>query len=57
MFLASEKVKPASLDDLVAETRMTYSGPLVIGEDLMCFEIGEGVKVVRTLTAPAPAPG
>lgn len=57
VFLASEKVKPASLDDLVAETRMTYSGPLVIGEDLMCFEIGEGVKVVRTLTAPAPAPG
>ena len=47
VFLASEKIPPASLDDLVAETRQTYGGPLEIGEDLMSFEIGEEVVVVR----------
>jgi hypothetical protein len=30
----------------MAETRHTYSGPL-IGEDLMSFEIGETVTVKR----------
>jgi hypothetical protein len=29
------------IDDLVAETLTTYDGPLEIGEDLMCFEIGD----------------
>jgi hypothetical protein len=29
------------LDEVMAETRQTYSGPLTIGEDLMSFEIGE----------------
>jgi ribonuclease Z len=48
VFLASEKVAPASIDDLIAETRQTYGGPLVVGEGLMCFEIGETVRVVRT---------
>ena len=35
------------LDDLVAETRQTYGGPLEIGEDLMSFEIGDEVVVRR----------
>lgn len=45
VFLASDKVPPATIDDLLAETRQTYSGPLQVGEDLMQFEIGEGVTV------------
>jgi ribonuclease Z len=46
VFLASQKVPPASIDDLIAETRKTYDGPLVVGEDLMSFEIGETVQVL-----------
>jgi ribonuclease Z len=41
--LSSEKIPEPTLDDVVAETRQTYKGPLVIGEDLMAFEIGESV--------------
>jgi len=33
VFLASERIPPAPLDDLVAETRQTYGGPQGIGED------------------------
>ena len=43
----SQKIPPATLDDLVAETRQTYGGPLEVGEDLMAFEIGEEVVVRR----------
>ena len=47
VMLASEKIPAPSLDDLLAETRHTYDGPLVLGEDLMSFEIGETVTVRR----------
>jgi ribonuclease Z len=47
VFLASETIPPATLDDLVAETRQTYGGPLEVGEDLMSFEIGDEVVVRR----------
>ena len=47
VFLASEKVPPATVDELIAETRLTYDGPLEVGEDLMHFEIGEKVSVRR----------
>jgi ribonuclease Z len=47
VFLASKEVPPATVADLVAETRQTYSGPLQVGEDLMCFEIGDTVSVRR----------
>ena len=30
-----------------ATTRRTYSGPLVVGEDLMRFVVGDGVAVHR----------
>jgi ribonuclease Z len=34
-------------NELIAQTRETYAGPLVVGEDLMAFEIGDaGVKIV-----------
>ena len=43
--IASEKVPPPTVADLIAETRQTYSGPLQVGEDLMQFEIGDDVTV------------
>ena len=47
VLLSNEQVSEPTVDDLIAETRETYSGPLEIGEDLMSFEIGEGVTVHR----------
>ncbi len=47
VFLSNEKVTEATLDDVLAQTRETYSGPLEIGEDLTSFEIGETVAVHR----------
>jgi ribonuclease Z len=47
VFLASDQTPPASVDDLIEETRQTYTGPLEVGEDLMSFEIGEKVRVRR----------
>lgn len=39
-------VPPPTVEEIVAETRKTYSGPLQVGEDLMSFDITEaGVKV------------
>ncbi len=34
-----------SLEDLITRTRTTYGGPLVLGEDLMTFDIGAQVTV------------
>jgi ribonuclease Z len=45
--LGGEGIPPPTIEDIVAETRTTYSGPLVVGEDLMAFEIGETVSVRR----------
>jgi ribonuclease Z len=47
VFLASEQVGPATIAELVEETRQTYDGPLAVGEDLMAFEIGSSVAVHR----------
>src|SRR5712672_1157265 len=47
VLLGSERIPPPTIDDIVAETRKTYSGPLAVGEDLMVFEIGETVSVRR----------
>jgi ribonuclease Z len=47
VFLASERIPPASVDDLIAETRESYGGALEVGEDLMSFDIGETVTVRR----------
>jgi ribonuclease Z len=43
----SGKVLPATVADVIAETRTTYPGPLEIGEDLMSFEIGTMITVRR----------
>jgi len=48
--LASIAVPPPTLDELVAEVRQTYDGPLEIGEDLMSFVIGETVTVKRLMS-------
>ena len=44
---ASDTIPTPTLDDVIAETRRTYDGPLAIGEDLMSFEIGETVRMSR----------
>jgi len=45
--LGSDKIAPPTVGDMLAETRETYDGPLVAGEDLMAFEIGDTVTVRR----------
>jgi ribonuclease Z len=47
VLLASENVAAPSIQDLIAQTRETYAGPLDVGEDLMSFEIGDTVTVRR----------
>ena len=47
VLLASKDVSPATISDLIAETRKSYDGPLEVGEDLTCFEIGQTVSVKR----------
>jgi ribonuclease Z len=55
VFLSSKTVPRATVDDLIAQTRLTYKGPLEVGEDLMRFEIGEDISV-RRFEGPAAAP-
>ena len=47
--LLSNKDNPEpTIDDVVRETRRTYDGPLVVGTDLMSFDIGKaGVSIVN----------
>jgi ribonuclease Z len=45
--VSSDQVPPPTIDEMVAETRETYDGPLVVGEDLMAFDIDESVSVRR----------
>jgi ribonuclease Z len=47
VMLSLPGIPPPPLSDLVQRTRTTYRGPLVIGEDLMRFEIGDSVAVYR----------
>jgi ribonuclease Z len=48
VLLARPGVPALTSDELVAETRKTYDGPLVVGEDLMTLVIGKtGVEIVR----------
>lgn len=45
VLLSTKDVREPTLDELVAQTRTTYDGPLTVGEDLMTFEIGDRVTV------------
>jgi ribonuclease Z len=47
VMLGSKQVSPPTIEDIVAETREIYRGPLVVGEDLISFEIGDTVSVKR----------
>jgi ribonuclease Z len=40
-------LRGVSIDDLVKRTRARYTGPLVVGEDLMRFIVGENVTIYR----------
>jgi ribonuclease Z len=49
VLLGNATVAEPSLTDVVSEVRQTYKGPLVVGEDLMIFDIGAGgVAVYRS---------
>ena len=39
------RTAPPSDVDIVQQTRRTYSGPLVVGVDLMRFDIVEGIAI------------
>jgi ribonuclease Z len=45
VFLSNPHVPPATIADLIAETRCSYSGPLAVGRDLMCFELAEQISI------------
>jgi ribonuclease Z len=46
--LGTPAAPPPSVADIVNETRQTYEGPLVVGEDLMSFDIGaSGIALFR----------
>ncbi|WP_245320286.1 MBL fold metallo-hydrolase [Bradyrhizobium lablabi] len=45
VFLGSDKIPRATVEDIVAGTREIYDGPLQVGADLMSFEIGDTVIV------------
>jgi ribonuclease Z len=47
VLLSNEKFPEPTLDEVVAETRQTYDGPLTVGEDLMSFEIADTITVRR----------
>jgi ribonuclease Z len=48
VLLARPGVAAVTAEELIAQTRETYDGPLVVGEDLMTFKVGKvGVEVVR----------
>ncbi len=40
-------MRRAEPEELIRRTRQTYSGRLVVGRDLMAFEIGEKVKILK----------
>lgn len=46
VLLARPPVPSIAMDDLIAQTRTTYSGPLEVGDDLMTVEIDETGKLV-----------
>ena len=46
--IGSPTIPEPTLGEIVAQTRETYQGPLVVGEDLLTFDIGSaGVAVYR----------
>jgi ribonuclease Z len=56
VLIGAPQVPAPTIDDIVAETRETYSGPLAVGEDLMAFDIGDAVIVSRWQAPSLPMP-
>ena len=54
VLIGSPQVPAPTIDDVVAETRETYSGSLVAGEDLMAFDIGDTVSVSQWQASSLP---
>ena len=54
VLLASPRVSAMTIEDIVSATRETYDGPLVVGEDLTSFDIGENVTTRRFNAGPDP---
>jgi ribonuclease Z len=53
VLLSRPNVPPVTPDELVAQTRQTYAGPLAVGADLMRFDIGEGGVTVQPYAGQA----
>lgn len=47
VMLSSRTIPEAPLSSLVTRTRTNYDGPLVVGEDLMTFIVGDTVSILR----------
>lgn len=47
VLLSGPGIPEAPLASLITRTRSTYQGPLVIGEDLMSFSVGDEISVLR----------
>ncbi len=47
VLIARPNIPAPKLEDVIAQTRETYAGPLVVGADLMSFDIGESGIDVR----------
>ena len=43
LFTSDAKFPRPTVEDLLQQTRKTYSGPLIVGKDLMSFTIGDSV--------------
>lgn len=52
VLLGAPNIPPMKEEEVIAATRTTYDGPLVVGEDLMAFRISTGgVEIVRAAQA------
>ncbi len=48
VLIGRPNIPAPTIEDIISQTRETYAGPLVVGADLMSFDIGEnGVEVRR----------
>jgi ribonuclease Z len=54
VLIGDETCPPPSVQDLIDAARETYDGMLVVGEDLMSFDVGQGVasQTVRVVAVP-----
>ena len=48
VLIARASIAAPKIEDVIAQTRETYAGPLVVGADLMSFSIGKNGVEVRT---------